>query len=637
MATKGKSLFNKLSGVPNAMPMFEGEKHPPLRTKVNGKWKTSFGNYLGPGTRHDIRILRRQPDGSIGDKPVNRADRAAMGHDLRLALAENEQQARAADEKFVKVMKRLEREGEPKMNTTWRKIIQSKMKMEDRGLLRKDKYYTPYPKSRPGLREIAKRKVRELDQQGYGSLMLAGMGQKMSPAEILKEKIISSTKTRRKMARKRKKTIRSLKSGKAVRKTLMKAKKATRKRKRMMRSLKSGKAVRKTLMKAKFASQRYRVRGQGENVPKRITKRVLTGLNRQLLNRLRFRIKGRGMETAITKEFKKRRIPLLMPAYSKTQRGYGKIESVAKIAIPLAKVILPHIIRPIVQKISKKNKGGEGFFGNILGNLSAKIFKPVLGVLGRIIKQDMAKRMAKYSREEYERRQRGGKRTKLDEKLFSAVMKSIGFTPKVRRGGAIQKMRVGPSAFANMLIEHGFDPVVRESAKKIPMSRRKYTSLERKRLQNALLRRMPRTSKKGGFLGTLLSIGIPAISSIAGALIPEVVNLFKKKGRGLQLAGNGVQLAGCGKLKNIMEEIVRVLTSGYAKGGALLLAGEGIQSRIQNLARKFADQLKRVVGFVGRTGKKLLPVAKKVAPILKDVSLPVAKELLRMLKERGRA
>ena len=162
IGTAIKTKINRLSGVRNAVPAFEGERHAfYIEKNRQGRNRLLFANYMGPGTNLLKRIRR-------GDKPINSPDRVAMGHDARYFLATNIKQTRRADQIFVKKLKQIRATGKvSKINTDiGLRGIQLKMKLENTGLLSKSKFIGPIKSVADRL--IVSGVLRKLEQQGFG-------------------------------------------------------------------------------------------------------------------------------------------------------------------------------------------------------------------------------------------------------------------------------------------------------------------------------------------------------------------------------------------------------------------------------------------------------------------------------------
>jgi hypothetical protein len=116
---------------PTARDRFQGERHALINLPTGG---SGFANYLGPGTNVIERIKRQDP-------PRTPVDEAAMAHDIRYSLAKNIEDLRKADELMIK---EINARTDTSMNVfLGKRIIQAKIKAEDYGLLRKDRFATP--------------------------------------------------------------------------------------------------------------------------------------------------------------------------------------------------------------------------------------------------------------------------------------------------------------------------------------------------------------------------------------------------------------------------------------------------------------------------------------------------------------
>jgi hypothetical protein len=175
LPTSVKKFVNSMSKNPNARPPFKGELHPVSFTSGKPGW-TAFNNYLGPNTQVSKRLLR-------GDEPISRTDKVGQAHDIRFALAKNPSDLRRADIKLLNKLNRLKKEGEPRLNILPGELgIKAKMKLEERGIWKKDKFFNPIKDKK--VIGIAKRKLKQLEQEGYG----------LSPAQMLKRHILAPKK-----------------------------------------------------------------------------------------------------------------------------------------------------------------------------------------------------------------------------------------------------------------------------------------------------------------------------------------------------------------------------------------------------------------------------------------------------------
>lgn len=141
-----------------ARKAWPGEKHAILKTK---KW-TGIANYMGPGTNIIKRIENDDP-------PRTNSDKVAQAHDIRYTLFP--EKGRDADQKMIKALKRIQREKTDSAINVHMGMqpIKAKMKLEDMGIMSKDKFTKPGSTNlTPAQRAMMTKKLNELAQQGYG-------------------------------------------------------------------------------------------------------------------------------------------------------------------------------------------------------------------------------------------------------------------------------------------------------------------------------------------------------------------------------------------------------------------------------------------------------------------------------------
>lgn len=142
-AYESQTAKNIINFLPNsddtARPQYKGEKHAILILKNN---RPGFANYMGPGTH----IIKRLKD---DDPPRTYADKVAKLHDINYALSTYDsskmkqiQDIRDADTQMINQLKKADRDKlDKKFNIlVGEKIIQSKVSLEDVGMLDKDKF-----------------------------------------------------------------------------------------------------------------------------------------------------------------------------------------------------------------------------------------------------------------------------------------------------------------------------------------------------------------------------------------------------------------------------------------------------------------------------------------------------------------
>ena len=154
-----------------ATNQYPGERHQVLKL-ANGKIGTA--SFSGPGTQVVKRIKR-------GDKPRTAVDKAAMAHDLRYTLADDDAEYRVADQKMINKLKALqESKGDLNFNIP-RYIMQAKTAGESIGIFKKDTFVDTSQKVSDEDRKLLQGKLTELEQEGYGRKL---------PGQELKRKLL---------------------------------------------------------------------------------------------------------------------------------------------------------------------------------------------------------------------------------------------------------------------------------------------------------------------------------------------------------------------------------------------------------------------------------------------------------------
>ncbi len=143
--------------------LYPGEYHGVLKLP-NGKY--TWAEYMGPGTRIDLRV----PAGENGLTPI---DKASMAHDIRYSLSDSPEAIREADNIFNNVIDRLRREGkESEFNLKQSELIKVKVFLEANEILRKfiRKFNTRKTDivDNKELTEMYERELKKLQQAGYG-------------------------------------------------------------------------------------------------------------------------------------------------------------------------------------------------------------------------------------------------------------------------------------------------------------------------------------------------------------------------------------------------------------------------------------------------------------------------------------
>jgi len=152
------SISNKvLSNKHNiALP---GEKHQIIYLS-DGTYNPA--RYSGPGTNLSTRIKR-------GDQPLSYVDKTAQAHDLKYALANNNQDIRAADIRMVQSLNKARANKlDSNFNINQAELIRLKILLEKAGA--KPEWFTTYGRASetPSDITIYEHKLKELQQQGFG-------------------------------------------------------------------------------------------------------------------------------------------------------------------------------------------------------------------------------------------------------------------------------------------------------------------------------------------------------------------------------------------------------------------------------------------------------------------------------------
>lgn len=161
----GTALRNMIPDSDNtARPGYPGEAHAILKLK-NGKY--GIGNYIGPGTQIEKRILRNDP----GRTPV---DSLSKAHDIRYSLATELQQIRDADNIYLKGLKQIElNKSDSQHNINLAKLIKLKVASEDLGLLKKNAFSGNLDSKNMSseTKSNLMNALKPLEQQGYGNML----------------------------------------------------------------------------------------------------------------------------------------------------------------------------------------------------------------------------------------------------------------------------------------------------------------------------------------------------------------------------------------------------------------------------------------------------------------------------------
>jgi hypothetical protein len=139
--------------------LFEGEKHIPL---IMPDGSIQIANWVGPGTQVVKRLKK-------GDRGKTATDYVAMRHDLDYSIAQNLDDIRQADQRMINKLNQIQAQnGDNKLNIlAGKKAIQSKVYLEDKGLLSKNAFadFSSLPEDE---KQLIQNKIQELEQIGYG-------------------------------------------------------------------------------------------------------------------------------------------------------------------------------------------------------------------------------------------------------------------------------------------------------------------------------------------------------------------------------------------------------------------------------------------------------------------------------------
>ena len=137
-----------------------GEVHAPQYTKDGFR----FGSYIGPGTKVYDNLRK-------GVQPITNTDKTAKLHDIMFSLAENPEDARAADLRMIRNLDRIQNEkSDYKFNIYMGKVpIKAKMWAEDMGIIRKGSFTSMKgAQVSKENRKMLEREKAQLIQEGYG-------------------------------------------------------------------------------------------------------------------------------------------------------------------------------------------------------------------------------------------------------------------------------------------------------------------------------------------------------------------------------------------------------------------------------------------------------------------------------------
>lgn len=140
--------------------LFEGEKHIPL-VMPNGSIEVA--NWVGPSTQVIKRLKR-------GDKGKTATDTVAMRHDLDYSIAQTLDDIRSADRRMINKLSQIQsNKADNLINIlAGKKAIQSKVYLEDKGLLSKNAFADFKDNLQDEEKQLISHKIQELEQIGYG-------------------------------------------------------------------------------------------------------------------------------------------------------------------------------------------------------------------------------------------------------------------------------------------------------------------------------------------------------------------------------------------------------------------------------------------------------------------------------------
>ena len=156
-------------------PKYAGEQHGIIKLE-NGTY--SRANYMGPNTN----LYRRLKDDI---KPLSEVDKISKAHDLRYALAYDENSLRNADKKFIDKLNEVKKNKQDKyINIKQAELIKAKRFAEDINLLKKDAYGSNFVQPTGKERDQYMTSLQAIQQEGYGKK------DKITPCDRLKLKAL---------------------------------------------------------------------------------------------------------------------------------------------------------------------------------------------------------------------------------------------------------------------------------------------------------------------------------------------------------------------------------------------------------------------------------------------------------------
>ena len=171
----------------NARPLFVGEKHALLKLP-NGRYGRA--NFMGPGTQ----LVKRLKRGDMGRTP---SDTVAMMHDINYNLATSVDDIRAADNRMVNSLKKIEAQGtDSKTNTQMgMRLIQGKMIGEEAGVLSRNQFAGDLKGVSPANKPMVLEARRKLEMEGYGKKRVS---KRLPPGVALRRSLLKKNTTSKK-------------------------------------------------------------------------------------------------------------------------------------------------------------------------------------------------------------------------------------------------------------------------------------------------------------------------------------------------------------------------------------------------------------------------------------------------------
>lgn len=178
----GKGIYDKVVNFflgNRGNKLYSGERHSILYNENTKKYQPAY--FMGPGTS----IFERLKNGD--DKKIfSKADKTSLAHDLRYYLSndgnQGNQDVRKADLKMISKLEDLKKN---KLDSNWNINqglygIKAKVWAEDKLKIPKKKFTTfgDWKNDTQENQDIARNKLKELEQEGYGKLIIKRMRKK---------------------------------------------------------------------------------------------------------------------------------------------------------------------------------------------------------------------------------------------------------------------------------------------------------------------------------------------------------------------------------------------------------------------------------------------------------------------------